>query len=82
MAKKGRQTVKVDWVRQKANYFLRTTDTYHAAERSAVSGFLESILMHTNNYKGFAYIRHMTGEAVSPEDVQAGNYDETRRHYY
>lgn len=82
MAKKGRQTVKVDWVRQKANHFMRVTDLHYAADRKGVAGLLESILLHTNNYKGFAYVRHMTGEAVSPEDVQAGNYDETRRHYY
>ena len=50
-------------------------------ERMALHYFISSIAMEAEQYAGFAYIKP-GGERVHHEDVQAGNYDETRRRMF
>ena len=84
-----RKTVDVLWLLQKANHFLENTPdentTLSRAEfiqrRQGVCSLLEMALMETGQYAGFGYIGGQGRPSPSPEEIQAGNYDDSRRQY-
>ncbi len=49
------KTIKVETVKTMANYFLAHKNT-NDGERQAIASFIESILMGSENYKGFDYL--------------------------
>jgi hypothetical protein len=66
-----RKTVSVEFLKDKANTFLRTSADEMVGERYGISALLESALFESNNYKGFKYLAS-----------EFDDHDETRRMYF
>ena len=89
MARK-RKTIDVAVVRDKANHYLAHTEDecrvlgWNNADmrsrRMGVASLLETVLLDTGNYHGFGYVRR-GGEPEATENIQSGNYDDSRRFY-
>lgn len=72
-----RKTFEVEGLKKRVNNLLAAPDTTPDERRGAYS-VLESVLMETDNYKGFGYLLSETnGEGRLKED-----YDDTRRRYF
>ena len=74
----ARKTVSVDFVKTRVNALL-AAPTPTASERLAAAAVLESVLMETDNYKGFKYLSSEWD--ASTESLREG-YDESRRFYF
>jgi hypothetical protein len=75
----ARKTVSVEYVKERANTFLATSDDSMAGMRRGMAALLESVLFETGNYKGFRYLSTEWDE--STETLREG-YDDTRREYH
>ena len=53
---KQKKTIRVDELREKANFFLLNSYDYQKQEREGVRNFIETVLMETGNYAGFGYL--------------------------
>lgn len=74
----ARKTVEVEWLVEKANYFLKTSEPEMTAERSGMASLVEAALFKTGNYQGFTFL---ASEFESPGILKEG-YDTTRRQYF
>jgi hypothetical protein len=73
----ARKTIAVEAIRDRANVMLEVQSTPEA--RRAVALLLESVLLATDNYRGFKYqSSEWDGEAFKLKE----DYDDTRRYYY
>ncbi len=51
-----RKTIQIKNIRKRINDFLHDTKDFMKPERESMAMFLESILMDTDNYRGFGYL--------------------------
>ena len=82
-----RKTVEVKYVLDSANAYLRLTPDEHTEGRMAVANLLESVLMATDTYRGFGYIKsNFDKDGIyqdnEPVRYNKGETDESRRQYY
>lgn len=47
------KTVKVEWLLEKANYFLENSAEEMQGERRGIASFIDTILFHANSYAGY-----------------------------
>jgi len=77
-----RKTIPVVRVKEIANHVLaNSTEDFSPEQRLAVAGLLETILMETDNYRGFGYLPGV----YEYDDVKLTaklTGDESRRVYY
>lgn len=77
----SRKTISVvDVITMVNNYNMNSGDD-KGGERDGHNGLLATILHKTGNYNGFGYV-HKGGSMATYQEVNSGQYDETRRHYY
>ena len=74
----ARKTVSVEFVKERTNTFLATSEDSMAEMRKGMSALLESVLFETNTYKGFRYLSTETNDDGTLRD----DFDDTRRYYY
>lgn len=73
----ARKTVNVEFVKERTNTFLATSDDSMAEMRKGMAALLESVLHETNNYHGFQYLSSELDNGMLKDE-----YDGTRRHYF
>lgn len=90
----ARKTISVLTILEKANKYLACDGPRPTPEhRLGAASLLERILMDSGNYAGYGYLaahpdgtlraeRVSSAPMATPEEVAAGDYDPTRRHYY
>lgn len=73
----ARKTIEVETVRELVNRFIAKSAEGGLSEdgRQILATLIEAVLMQTGNYHGFRYLDGW-------EAVQAGEYDESARHYH
>jgi hypothetical protein len=75
----ARKTIPVADLVDKVNAMIAYSAEYCPAsaqdDRYALGTLLESVLYDTGNYKGFRFL-------ADPDEVRAGNYDNSARKYY
>ncbi len=78
-----RKTIEVAALRNSVNLFMESAGgdgPEDKAFRRGVASLLEQALFSTDNYHGFHYIKR-GGKLVSVDEIQLGEYDESRRYY-
>lgn len=79
----ARKTIAVDALRNKVNGYLRDSHDDRTEARIALHVLLESVLMETDNYKGFTYrIDEFETDAAGVPTRLRDVYDDTRRIYF
>lgn len=85
-----RSTIKVSFVIEKANAFIRNSADSDKDRRLGIASLLEAILFETNNYRGYSYLTEtdmknsLNGKIPGISENQFGNdrmMDESRRKY-
>lgn len=72
----ARKTVSVEAIKAQCNLILRTNEM-SAAYRQGIAEVVSSILMDTDNYRGFRYLRqHEVPVGHAPGMRESDNYDE------
>lgn len=74
-----RKTIQIKNIKKRVNDFLHDSKDFMKPERQVMATFLESVLMDTQNYRGFGYLNknHMEDSA---EGTTVGiNSDKDRR---
>lgn len=82
----SRKTFKVADLVAKVNTMnAMTLDTPEGkGQREALNILIESVLMSTDNYKGFCYWadQYLPASEQTENNVLIENYDDTKRHYF
>lgn len=84
---KARKTIDIKDIIEKANHYFCNSSNDLQRERTAMQFFVTSILMDTNNYRGFGYL---TKDNVPVENTYGVEYidnkafhkDESRIRFY
>lgn len=72
----ARKTIRVEAVKDRVNTMLEVQTSPDA--RRAVALLLESVLLATDNYRGFKY----QSSEINEDGTLRDGYDDTRRRYY
>ena len=51
-----RKTIDISFIKEKANYYLRTSGNECVKERIQLASFVSTLLHEAKNYKGFNYL--------------------------
>ncbi len=77
----GKVTINVEYLRERANYFLANSEPEAIEQRKGVISMIELALHKSGNYNGFNYLES-AGMERDEEGYAKTIRDETRVYYY